>query len=550
MEIKSLVLKIEESARSTPDAIKWFIPPTEGALERATSKRHHIIFGRRGSGKSSLLRKAAAVLTLDRRPIAYVDLEKFKGNSYPNVLLSILIESFSTFEYWLQTAAINPAYKKTFWQKLFGTQPTRPAFNRKAAKALTEKLHEQIEKLKEMLDAADDVDAHRTSKSDLETTLQSEIGAQIAPIGGNLSSKFAYGGKASTSEENQESFRHSKTDFLHRHILEYQRLFQQIALLSDGDSYLFLDDLYHIRRIDQAKVIDYFHSIAKGNNLWLKIGTIRHRTQWYINGDPPIGIKLGDDADEINLDLTLEKYQITKQFLCQILDGFIDSGGNLTFKQILNDGGTDRLVLASGGVARDFLGIFRGSVSVARERGINDRGPKVGVEDVNTAAGDYDSTKREELKKDTDDQKVLIEEFQQVVSFCLNETKANIFLLPKDASVERKAHIAELVDLRFLHKVKDRVTLKKAPGQIFEAYMLDVSQYTGLRAKGAFEIIDDWHKDKGETLRRDKFVYDPEENSNDSNRSRPSSRSIQDTSSNPQLLAPLSLWNVEGEKNA
>ncbi len=268
-EVKRLVLKIEESARATPDAIKWFIPPAEDALERATSKRHHIIFGRRGSGKSSLLRKAAAVLTLDRRPIAYVDLEKFKGNSYPNVLLSILIESFSTFEYWLQTAAINPAYKKTFWQKLFGAQPTRTAFNRKGAKTLAEKLHEQIIKLKEMLDEADDVDAQRTSKSDLETTLQSEIGVQIVPIGGNLSSKFAYGGKASASEENQESFRHSKADFLHRHILEYQLLFQQIAQLSDGDSYLFLDDLYHIRKIDQAKVIVLLRGITYGSRLAL-----------------------------------------------------------------------------------------------------------------------------------------------------------------------------------------------------------------------------------------------------------------------------------------
>jgi hypothetical protein len=58
-----------------------------------------------------------------------------------------------------------------------------------------------------------------------------------------------------------------------------QSLFKQISTLSGGDAYLFLDDLYHIRRSDQAKVIDYFHRIAKGNNLWLKIGTIRHRTQ-------------------------------------------------------------------------------------------------------------------------------------------------------------------------------------------------------------------------------------------------------------------------------
>lgn len=51
--------------------------------------------------------------------------------------------------------------------------------------------------------------------------------------------------------------------------------------LSDGPSFLILDDLYHIRRADQAKVIDCFHRVAKSNKMWVKIGTIKHRSQWY-----------------------------------------------------------------------------------------------------------------------------------------------------------------------------------------------------------------------------------------------------------------------------
>ena len=61
-------------------------------------------------------------------------------------------------------------------------------------------------------------------------------------------------------------------------------------------------------RSDQAQVIDYFHKVAKGSNLWIKVGTIRHRSRWYHFGDPPYGMKLGDDAEEIDLDVTLEKY--------------------------------------------------------------------------------------------------------------------------------------------------------------------------------------------------------------------------------------------------
>ena len=95
--ISRLVVLIKESYRSTESGVKRFIEPAQGTLMQATSKTHSIVFGRRGSGKSSLLRKAASDLTVDRRPIAYIDLETFKGHSYPDVLLSVLIQTFSEF---------------------------------------------------------------------------------------------------------------------------------------------------------------------------------------------------------------------------------------------------------------------------------------------------------------------------------------------------------------------------------------------------------------------------------------------------------------------
>lgn len=88
--------------------------------------------------------------------------------------------------------------------------------------------------------------------------------------------------------------------------MKYKSIFQQMTMLADGPAFLLLDDLYHIRVSDQASVIDYFHRIAKNTDLWLKAGTIRHRSKWYIFGDPPVSMKLGDDAEEIDLDVTLE----------------------------------------------------------------------------------------------------------------------------------------------------------------------------------------------------------------------------------------------------
>src|SRR5437762_8578665 len=108
-EVQKLVQLLEEATRSTPEGVRRFVEPASGTLVRATSRQHHLVFGRRGSGKSSLLRKAASDLTIDRRPIAFADLETFKGHTYPDVLLSILIETFSKFAEWLETAAIAPA---------------------------------------------------------------------------------------------------------------------------------------------------------------------------------------------------------------------------------------------------------------------------------------------------------------------------------------------------------------------------------------------------------------------------------------------------------
>ena len=149
-EINDLIRNIEESTRSTEEGVKRFVEPAYGTLSRATSRRHHVVFGRRGSGKSSLLRKAAADLTVDRRPIAYVDLETFKGHSYPDVLISVLIKTFAEFKKWLETAAIHPATKTSFW-RFFGSKPNRSAFNKSKAESLSNKLAGYIEKLTELI---------------------------------------------------------------------------------------------------------------------------------------------------------------------------------------------------------------------------------------------------------------------------------------------------------------------------------------------------------------------------------------------------------------
>jgi hypothetical protein len=226
-----------------------------------------------------------------------------------------------------------------------------------------------------------------------------------------------------------------------------------------------------------------------------------------------MGLKTSDDADEIDLDLTLEKFDLTKRFLVSVLQGFATEC-SLDLNKVLNDGAIDRLTLASGGVARDFLAIFRKAVDVARQRGEDYRGVRIGSEDVNVAAGEHEPSKREELKRDTlEDQAEIVRQFEKVVHFCLDRAEANVFLLDKSATGHEWDLIQELVDLRLIHLVRSRITVRNDPGRLFEGYMLDLSQYAGARKRRDFEIVKFWESDSADQLRRVKLIY---ANGNDS----------------------------------
>jgi hypothetical protein len=234
--------------------------------------------------------------------------------------------------------------------------------------------------------------------------------AGISTPAASLNANASNEEKASTSTEQQRSYVSHKVEYLHQRIIDFQNFFQELSTLSDGPSFLILDDLYHIRREDQARVIDYFHRIAKGNGMWLKVGTIKHRSEWYRHSDPPIGMKLGDDAKEINLDISLEKFETLRNFLRTILGNLLAETPPLAWRDLINPTALDRLIIASGGVTRDFIGIFSNSITQARNRGAEHyRGPKIGAEDVNLATGEYDSFKREEFKLDSADDRDVLE---------------------------------------------------------------------------------------------------------------------------------------------
>ena len=504
-EVAELAQLVEESTRSNREGVKYFLEPALGVLARAKSKRHHIIFGRRGSGKSSLLRKTESDLSAKRIPVVVVDLEGFKGHSYPDVLLSVLIKTFAEYKKWLETAAIYPASKSSFWQR-FGQVPLIKPLKQDVTGQVIKSLEESLLELNRLLNAPEEVDKTDTTENAASGSIKGLVGVKTV-----AEASLETAASLSSTDKSQSSYKSKKIEALHRNIIKYKDIVSRICDMGEGSAYLLLDDLYHIRIADQPEVIDYFHRIAKDTGLWLKVGTIKHRSRWYVAGNPPVGMKIADDADAIDLDITLEKYDLTKRFLLKILEQFAQEK-KLNLNEILTDGAKDRLVLASGGVARDFLTIFRRGIEVASAR-IASAGPSAGAkiiaEDINIAAGEHDSNKREEFNRDTtpEDQQDLTDFLNDISDFCLKQNDANCILVDKEIKGKEERLVGELVDLKFLHHVKSRVTVRGQSRKIYDAYMLDVSQYTGQRKRQNFEMIKFWGPDSADALRKTKLIF-------------------------------------------
>jgi hypothetical protein len=73
-------------------AVKRFVELRPGHEDTLRARQHHLITGRRGTGKSTLLHVARTHLRQSGAPVAVIDMEKFKNRPFPDVLIEILIK--------------------------------------------------------------------------------------------------------------------------------------------------------------------------------------------------------------------------------------------------------------------------------------------------------------------------------------------------------------------------------------------------------------------------------------------------------------------------
>ena len=487
-------------------AVKRFVELRPGHEDTLRARQHHLITGRRGTGKSTLLHVARAHLRQSGAPVAVIDMEKFKNRPFPDVLIEILIKLLDELRPSIRLKSLHS----------FASLPSDILLHRKFNVTRGE--------LKKMLN-----DPQAWSR----TVTRSQGRSSATGVAGKLRAGGSYqglGGSASANASHSSSTNATVTESAEYEELKIERL-QQLAsrfsaelstLLSksSGDrAAVFIDDFYYVRLADQPVVLDYLKTVVKGTGIWLKVGGVGERMRPFEDGDPAIGMQLNQDIHPLPIDVTLDDFGTAQRFLERMMDGVLKPLG-LTTAQLFTETARSRMVLACGGaVARDYITLTEAALDAAVERLNKKQAPvaqtlvNVQAEDVNSAARKRANKKEdEELRLDAgDDASRLRDRWRNICDF-VREQESTAFVLVRQQDLDDDVwgpEIRQLENLRLLHRIRD--TVPNTPnwrGVKCVVYLVDLGQLTVKRLQTGIPSF--WEStSEFDKLRRAEWVYAP-----------------------------------------
>jgi hypothetical protein len=423
------------------------------------SRQNHVVFARRGCGKTLLLHQSAKALDSNYRAV-YINCEDYKHHSFPNVLIEILDALFAEMERHLS--------------KWFGRG--------KETRRLIEQIRTELSKVKKQADATEH-QIKETNTKTAKTGLSTKLGASGLPVEGSLAAEI--GAQSSAIIESTYKRQDEKIAELNVILPRLKSLIREFFASSKGVSALFLqlDDLYHLKRTDQPFVVDYVHRLCKDVPIYFKLATLRHASTLYADrGGQPIGAQERHDFQPLNVDFSFADFRRTCALNKQILYAFANRVGLTTSEVdgLFKGEGFERLVMAGGGVPRDFLSLFLEVLQNVQKTADG----RIGKDDVRLLSRATFEHRIEELKQDCEgpEQETLVRGIYVIRKFCL-ERQSNVFLVSEQTIQSNEAMrtlIYRLMDYRIAHHAGAALTHKSYPGT-YQAFAVDMGCYAHLR---------------------------------------------------------------------
>jgi hypothetical protein len=444
--------------RSGSEAVLYI--DVSNVLGDVCARQNHAIFARRGCGKTLLLNSSARLSDQSIKTV-YINCEDYKQHSFPNVLIEILDSLFGELENNLHA-----------W---FG--------RKKRARQVIHKMRSSLAALKQAPDQISE-EVKKTVGTESAESASVNFGAPKSVV--DAGAKLGIDKKVREETERTFTTQTSKIRELDILLPQLKRDVREFFDVSTGTTAIFLqlDDLYHLKRADQAFVVDYIHRLCKDVPLFFKIATLRHATNMYVDRHgQPIGAQERHDYQPINIDYTFNDFHRTAEQNRRILRAFGKLAGLTTAEvdSLFKGEGFDRLVMAGGGVPRDVLSIFLEVLSNVQHLQADGR---IGKDDVRTLSREIFERRIQELKQDSegDVQDALLRGIYVLRQFCLDK-RSNVFVVSErelQQDDEFRTLMYRLLDYRIIHSVANAITHKSQPGT-YQAFAIDIGCYAHFR---------------------------------------------------------------------
>jgi hypothetical protein len=452
-----------------PESIPYI--DVSNALDDICARQNHVVFARRGCGKSLLLHSSGQTLSKTSIRAVYLNCEDFKRHSFPNVLIEILDALFAELE--------------TNLKGWFG--------KKRRSKEVISSIRAELNNLRSV---ADQHEENVKDSRGIENANAVKTSGKLDTRNISFDSEVQSSQKNKNETEREYRVTYNKLQELDKKLPSLKNNIREFFMSSDSVKAVFLqiDDFYHLKRSDQPFVMDYIHRLCKDVPLFFKIATLRHASKLYADRDgQPIGAQERHDYQPIDIDYTFADFNRTKESNRKIFHEFgkIAKMNSTEIDDLFKGQGFDRLVMAGGGVPRDCLSVFLNILSDIQSR-IGDN--RIGKDDVRIRSKENFEHRIEELKQDSEgnEQDVLIKGIYVIRKFCLDK-KTNVFLVSEQL-MQQKDKIRDLIyrllDYRIVHGSGTALTHKSQLGA-YQAFAIDIGCYGHLRKHdGKFTEID------------------------------------------------------------
>lgn len=507
-------------------------------LQKLKVYNDHLIFGRRGSGKTTLMLSSIEANSNDVNIIKDCEIlkEKDKYSIIINLMLDVIGEMKKDF--------INEDYKKNeemyseqylsfkrFFYKIFKRQDKQIYDKYTENKSFLEMMNFISDSLGKLINypneikydiqlenANTSIEKKQVNKNKIlkfEASFKSNFDNKYKQLSNSINIASSVCGNATYSNNLEITLQDKlnikstnikvicKEDLLKDLKEAIIDLIREYYILRKKHVVLYLDDFYLIQLQKQPYIIQYLHQIFKNcpsSAFCFKACSIPNRLKMNETGNSDLSNK--HDFSTINLDTDLSNLDMLKDFLVTIACT-LEPKANITKQDIISLFNDEEVLLysiiATGGVPRDFLIALYELIRLARL----DNKTKILKEHIYSVIKNLRLDKENSIEDDSDiNPEVIRKAIGMLKTDVVEGLNTNVILYPEGLSQKHEQLLKNLVNLRYLHIIKDRTTTDSKKKEWFVPYLVDMSFYVSEKTmKRNFNFKKFWVRDESSRLR-------------------------------------------------